>query len=84
MNASKTITLASIYELQGLKDEALQIYKDILKFDPTNQQAQQGYKRLNKKTKSFKGLNIKAKDFFIEASNQKELKVFERWLMKWN
>ncbi|SQA80017.1 Uncharacterised protein [Campylobacter jejuni] len=29
-----TVTEASIYEAQGLKDEALEIYKNILKEDP--------------------------------------------------
>ena len=27
----QTLTLASIYELQGLKEEALEVYKDLLK-----------------------------------------------------
>ena len=29
----QTLTLANIYELQGLKEEALDIYKEILKKD---------------------------------------------------
>jgi len=28
-----TLTLASVYELQGLKEEALEIYKGVLKKD---------------------------------------------------
>jgi len=28
-----TLTLASVYELQGLKEEALEIYKEVLKKD---------------------------------------------------
>ena len=31
-----TVTEASIYEAQGLKSEALEIYKNILKKDPQN------------------------------------------------
>jgi len=30
----QTLTLANIYELQGLKEEALEIYKEILKKEP--------------------------------------------------
>ena len=32
----QTLTLANIYELQGLKEEALEIYKKILRNDPNN------------------------------------------------
>ncbi|DAB31009.1 MAG TPA: hypothetical protein CFH84_00965, partial [Sulfurimonas sp. UBA12504] len=32
----QTLTLANIYELQGLKEEALEIYKEILKKNPQN------------------------------------------------
>ncbi|MDO7253794.1 tetratricopeptide repeat protein [Helicobacter cappadocius] len=80
----RTITLASIYELQGFKNEALEIYKDILKKDPDNKEAQDAYKRLKNTSKTFEGVNIKAKDFFIKTSTHEELKTFERWLMQWN
>ncbi|PAF53586.1 hypothetical protein BKH42_05240 [Helicobacter sp. 13S00482-2] len=80
----RTITLASIYELQGFKNEALEIYKDILKKDPNNKEAQDAYNRLSEKPKTFEGVNLKAKDFFIKASTHQELKTFERWLMQWN
>ncbi|NPA81223.1 MAG: tetratricopeptide repeat protein, partial [Epsilonproteobacteria bacterium] len=49
----KTLTLASIYELQGLKEEALEIYKEILKNDPDNQEAKIAVKRLSGIRKSF-------------------------------
>jgi tetratricopeptide (TPR) repeat protein len=35
----QTLTLANIYELQGLKEDALEIYKEILKKDPSNTDA---------------------------------------------
>ena len=47
----KTTTLASVYEAQGLREDALKIYEEILKNDPTNKEAKDGIKRL-KKTKS--------------------------------
>ncbi|HBD8757324.1 TPA: hypothetical protein KLA24_001514, partial [Campylobacter jejuni] len=42
-----TVTEASIYEAQGLKDEALEIYKNILKEDPDNQNAIDAVRRLS-------------------------------------
>ncbi|PAF45080.1 tetratricopeptide repeat protein [Helicobacter sp. 11S02596-1] len=82
----KTITLASIYELQGFKEEALEIYENILKTDPDNHEAKSGIKRLSENAKTPKPAttNIKAKELFIHASSQEELKTFERWLLQWN
>lgn len=42
----KTLALASIYELQGLKEQALEVYKSILTSDPHHKEALQGCKRL--------------------------------------
>lgn len=80
----KTKTLASIYELQGHRLEALEIYKDVLKSEPQNIEIQNAIKRLSSERKIFDGVNLKAKEVFVEASNLQELKIFERWLMKWN
>lgn len=80
----RTITLASIYELQGFEKEALEIYSDILKKDPNHQEAKEAIKRLSKPSKTFKDVNIEAKDFFLQAHSDDELKTFERWLMQWN
>lgn len=84
MMSFRTITLASIYELQGFENEALEIYEDILKKDPNNQEAKEAHKRLSKISKTFKSVNIQAKDFFLNAHSNEELKTFERWLMQWN
>ncbi len=78
----KTLTLASIYELQGLKEEALEIYKDILKEDPNNEEAKIAIKRLTKRRKSFPGVNEEMKDFFIKMDSEVEFLEFERWLAK--
>ena len=43
----ETITEALIYENQGLRDEALEIYKNILKHDPNNQEARSAIRRLS-------------------------------------
>ena len=42
-----TITEALIYENQGLRDEALEVYKNILKNDPSNQEARSAIRRLS-------------------------------------
>lgn len=80
----KTLTLASIYELQGFKDEALVIYEEILNKDPNNFEARQAITRLKKTKKSSIQVNQKAKLFFVNARNTEELKTFERWLMQWS
>ncbi|MFC3847740.1 hypothetical protein ACFOPX_04230 [Helicobacter baculiformis] len=46
----KTIALGSIYELQGLKPQALKIYKSVLEKDPNNKEALLGCKRLSDST----------------------------------
>lgn len=81
----KTLTLASIYEFQGFKEEALSIYEEVLKREPNNFEAKQAILRLKKnKHQKAKEVNQKAKNFFINAQNNTELKTFERWLMQWN
>ncbi len=81
----KTLTLASIYELQGLKEEALEIYKEILKDDPNNKEAKIAIKRLSGIRKSFDGVNKEMKEFFVKMDSEPEFREFERWMLKlWN
>lgn len=81
----KTLTLANIYELQGLKDEALEIYKDILKHDRNNSEAKIAIRRLSGMRKKFLNVNEEMKNFFISMNDEVEYKEFERWLLKtWN
>ncbi len=80
-----TLTKANIYELQGYKSEALDIYRDILKKDPYNVQAKEAIERLIGVRKKYGGVNQEMKDFFINLNSQIEIKEFERWLSKiWN
>ena len=80
-----TVTLASIYELQGLKDEALEIYKEILKKDPANSEAKIAIRRLSGIRKKFLNVNEEMKDFFVKMDSDIEINEFERWLLKsWN
>ena len=83
----QTLTLANIYELQGLKEEALDIYKEILKKEPSNSDAKIAIKRLSGVRKEFVGVDEQMRDFFLKMESQIELNEFERWLLggnRWN
>ena len=81
----KTLTLANIYELQGLKEEALDIYKEVLKKDPNNSDAKIAIRRLSGMRKKFLKVNEEMKDFFLKMETEVEFNEFERWLLKaWN
>ena len=55
MSSIKTITLATIYENQGLKEDALKIYQDILELQPDNEEARLGVARLGNAPAQFVG-----------------------------
>jgi len=81
----QTLTLANIYELQGLKEEALDIYKEVLKKDPNNSDAKIAIRRLSGMRKKFLHVNIQMKEYFLKMDTEVEFKEFERWLLKaWN
>jgi tetratricopeptide (TPR) repeat protein len=81
----QTLTLANIYELQGLKDEALEIYKNILKKDPSNSEAKIAIRRLSGMRRKFLNVNTQMKEYFLKMDTEIEYKEFERWLLKtWN
>jgi tetratricopeptide (TPR) repeat protein len=81
----KTLTLASIYELQGLRDEALNIYKDLLKKNPNNKEAKVAIRRLSGIRKKYPNVNEDMKKFFVSMDSEVEFLEFERWLVKlWN
>lgn len=81
----KTLTLANIYELQGLKEEALEIYKEILKKDSSNSDAKIAIRRLSGMRKKFLNVNTQMKEYFIKMEEDVEYNEFERWLLKlWN
>jgi tetratricopeptide (TPR) repeat protein len=81
----QTLTLANIYELQGLKEDALEIYKDVLKKDPSNSDAKIAIRRLSGMRKKFLNVNTQMKEFFLKMDTDVEYKEFERWLLKtWN
>ena len=76
----KTLTLASIYELQGIKDEAIEIYREILEQNPDNAEARAALKRLSGERRKFEGANREMVEFFVKMDSQAEFREFERWL----
>ena len=81
----QTLTLANIYELQGLKEEALEIYTEILKKEPNNSDAKIAIRRLSGMRKKFLGVNNEMKAFFVQMDEEAEFIQFERWLLRtWN
>ncbi len=78
----KTLTLASIYELQGLKSDALDIYKELLKKNPKNKEARVAIRRLSGIRKKYPGVDEQMKSFFVNMSSDVEFLEFERWLVK--
>ena len=81
----QTLTLANIYELQGLKEEALEIYKEVLKKDPSNSDAKIAIRRLSGIRKKFLNVDSEMKEFFLKMDTDVEFNEFERWLLKtWN
>ena len=80
----KTLTLASIYELQGLKNQALEIYKELLKNDSSNKEAKIAIRRLSGIRKKYLHVNEDMKNFFIKMDSGVEFLEFERWLVRWN
>lgn len=77
----QTITAAKIYEEQGLKLEALEIYKNILKKDKNNQAAKEGIFRLSGAKVHKLELNLLMYDFFMNAKSEQEYNEFKRWLL---
>ena len=78
----RTVTLANIYELQGLKEEALEIYKEVLRKDPGNTEAKIAVRRLSGIRKKFAGVDESMKEFFVKMDSEVEFNEFERWLAK--
>jgi tetratricopeptide (TPR) repeat protein len=75
-----TLTLASIHASQGYIKEAIEIYKEILKNDPSNKRAKEELDKLLGIRKRFEGVNSKMRDRFINIESDEELRDFERWL----
>ena len=66
-------------------EDALEIYKEILKKDPNNSDAKIAIRRLSGMRKKFLGVNNEMKAFFVQMDEEAEFIQFERWLLRaWN
>ena len=82
---TKTITLAGIYEIQGYRNEAAEIYRTILQKDPQNIEAKIALKRLISNRKNYGKANADMLNLFIQMDSKIEFNEFERWLLQlWN
>ncbi|QKG29098.1 MULTISPECIES: hypothetical protein [unclassified Campylobacter] len=77
-----TITEALIYEAQGLQDDALLVYRNILKNEPGNKDAVSAIRRLSGLRKRDPNLNEQMRDFFINMKSDEEIIEFKRWLIR--
>lgn len=66
-----TITEALIYEAQGLKDDALIVYKNILKREPTNAAAIAAIRRLSGLSRKKNGRKRADERLFHQDENRR-------------
>ncbi len=77
MPLTKTKTYAQILEIQGFKQEALEVYEELLEHE-NDPEIKQAVERL-KKRKIFDGVNVlKLKEF--NETTQLNRYEFEKWL----
>ena len=79
-----TITEALIYENQGLRDEALEVYKNILMRDPNNQEARSAIRRLSGLKRKNGETNEQMIEFYLNLKENDDagIREFKRWLIK--
>lgn len=77
-----TVTEALIYESQGLIEDALEVYKNVLKNDPQNKDAQNAIRRLSGIRRKIKCQNEPMRELFINMKTPQEITEFKRWLLK--
>ena len=79
-----TITEALIYGNQGLRDEALEVYKNILMRDPNNQEARSAIRRLSGLKRKNGETNEQMLEFYLNLKENDDagIREFKRWLIK--
>ena len=79
-----TITEALIYENQGLRDEALEVYKNILMRDPNNQEARSAIRRLSGLKRKNGETNEQMLEVYLNLKENDDagIREFKRWLIK--
>lgn len=73
--------LASIYDIKGMKENVIKIYRKILVDHPNDIEAEESLRRLATKSLNIIDLNKDMYNFFIRANNKDELNEIERWLI---
>ena len=77
----KILKKALLAELKGLNQEALALYKYILKKNPNSKEVSLAINRIVGNRKRFLGVDKLKRDMFI-YSKIDELEEFEKWLIK--
>ncbi len=67
--------MAKIYENQGHTEDALVIYKEILKNDKTNLEVQKAVARIT-------NIDTKKVSYFVKMHTKEHFEAFEKWLVK--
>ena len=75
-----TMTLASIYESQGYKKEAYELYWKIYDDDPSNEAALKAIERIIRSRRSFNNPNKNITKKFIYMNKKAHYRAFEKWL----
>ena len=60
----------------------LEVYKNILKADPTNKEAGSAIRRLSGLRRKNTQANSQMLEFFINLKTEEEIREFKRWLVK--
>ncbi len=72
--------VASVYEMRGMREKAVSIYRDILKENPIDKKAEDNLRRIATRKVATKGINADMLSFFKKARSKAELYELERWL----
>lgn len=80
----KTLALARIYEMHGLREDALTIYREVLLAQPESREAQLSIKRLMLEAPSFNAPNSAQLELFANPQTPEDTLQFQRWLLQWN
>ena len=80
----KSVALARIFEMQGLKEDALKIYREVLLTHPEDKEAQSAIKRLMLAQKHYPPSNEAQIALFVNPQTPQDSISFQRWLLQWN
>lgn len=72
--------MASVYEIRGMREKAVAIYRDILKENPSDKKAENNLRRIATRKVATKGINESMLLYFKKAKTKIELYELERWL----